>query len=111
MWISHTTLSYMLLTKVYVTYSAGVAFTNDTPLATPLLPAEVFMLILTPGWFSLRLDVYSPSQVLQTYGRFYHVDLASLLSEKLHIAGFLCSESVTSLHSSLEPIRHPLAFD
>jgi hypothetical protein len=36
--------------------------------------------------------------------------LPSILSEKLHIAGFLCSASVTSLHSSYEPIRHPLAF-
>jgi hypothetical protein len=44
MWISHTTLSYMLHTKIYVTYRTGVAFTNDKPLATPLLPAEAFTL-------------------------------------------------------------------
>ena len=31
----------------------------------------------TPGWFSLRLGVYPPSQVLQTAGRFYHVAPAS----------------------------------
>ena len=67
----------MLRTKVYVTYRAGVAFTNNKPLATPPLPAEAFTLSKAPGRFSLRLDVYSPSQVLQTYGRFYHVDLAS----------------------------------
>lgn len=29
-----------------------------------------------PGWFSLRLDVYSPPQVLQIDGRFYHAVLA-----------------------------------
>ena len=76
MWISHTTLSYMLHTKIYVTYRAGIAFTNDKPLATPLLPAEDLSLISAQSRFSLRLDVYSPSQVLQTYGRFYHLDLA-----------------------------------
>jgi hypothetical protein len=31
----------------------------------------------TPGWFSLRLGVYPPSQGLQTAGRFYHVVSAS----------------------------------
>ena len=66
----------MLHTKVYVTYRAEVAFTSDDTLATPPLPAEAFTLSKAPGLFSLRLDVYSPSQVLQTYGRFYHVDLA-----------------------------------
>jgi len=44
MWISHTTLSYMLHTKVYVTYRAGVAFVNYDTLATPPLPAEAFTL-------------------------------------------------------------------
>jgi len=73
----------MLHTKVYVTYRAGVAFANDNPSATPLLPAEAFTLILTPGRFSLRLDAYSPSQVLQTDGRFYHVDLASLFVREI----------------------------
>jgi hypothetical protein len=73
----------MLLTKVYVTYRAGVAFTSNDTLATPLLPAEAFTLILMPGRFSLRLDVYSPSQVLQTYGRFYHLDLASLFVREI----------------------------
>jgi hypothetical protein len=67
----------MLLTKVYVTYRAGVAFTSDETLATPPLPAETFTLLKAPGRFSLRLDIYSPSQVLQTYGRFYHLDLDS----------------------------------
>ena len=75
--ISRTTLSYMLLTKVYVAYRTGVAFTNNKLLATPLLPAEDLSLISAQSRFSLRLDVYSPSQVLQTYGRFYHLDLAS----------------------------------
>jgi hypothetical protein len=44
MWISHTTLSYMLHTKVYVAYRAGVAFASDDTLATPLLPDEAFTL-------------------------------------------------------------------
>jgi hypothetical protein len=66
----------MLHTKVYVAYRAGIAFANDDTLATPPHPAEALTLPLAPGRFSLRLDVYSPSQVLQTYGRFYHVDLA-----------------------------------
>ena len=34
----------MLLTKVYVTYRAGVAFANDDKLTTPLLPVEAFTL-------------------------------------------------------------------
>src|SRR5271169_589488 len=33
-----------------------------------------------PGRFSLRLDVYSPSQVLQIVGRLYHLVLASLIA-------------------------------
>ena len=45
MWISHTTLTYMLHTKVYVTYRAGVAFANYNTLATPPLPAEAFTLL------------------------------------------------------------------
>ncbi len=36
----------------------------------------------TPGRFSLRLDVYSPSQVLQTNGRFYHAVLAFRVVEE-----------------------------
>ena len=35
----------------------------------------------TPVRFSLRLGVYSPSQVLQIHGRLYHLALASLLPE------------------------------
>ena len=34
----------------------------------------------TPGRLSLRLDVYSPSQVLQIVGRLYHLVLASLIA-------------------------------
>src|ERR1019366_2799106 len=33
-----------------------------------------------PGRFSLRLDVYSPSQVLQIVGRLCHLVLASLIA-------------------------------
>ena len=33
----------------------------------------------TPGRLSLRLDVYSPPQVLQTNGRFCHIALAFLI--------------------------------
>ncbi len=37
----------------------------------------------TPGRISLRLDVYSPSQILQTNGRFYHVVLAFLVAREI----------------------------
>jgi len=73
----------MLLTKVYVTYRAGVAFASDDALTTPLLPAEDLTLPSAQSRFSLRLDIYSPSQVLQTNGRFYHVDLASLFVREI----------------------------
>jgi hypothetical protein len=35
----------MLLTKVYVTYRAEVAFASDDILATPLLPVEACTLL------------------------------------------------------------------
>src|ERR1700720_2051444 len=34
----------------------------------------------TPGRVSLRLDVYSPPQVLQIHGRLYHLVLAFLIT-------------------------------
>ena len=98
MWISHTTLSYMLHTKIYVTYRAGIAFTSDDTPATPPLPAEVFTPPRAQSQFSLLLDVYSPSQVLQTYGRFYHVDLASLFVREITYSRvpLLCERYLTS---------------
>src|SRR5450759_3474391 len=47
----------------------------------------------TPGRFSLRLDVYSPSQVLQIVGRLGHLVLASL------IAGEITNSRAPSLHA------------
>src|SRR5215469_10424904 len=64
----------------------------------------------TPGRFSLRLDVYVPSQVLQTYRRVYHPPLPPVLSELLQTAGPLRSPGITRLPRSYGPIRHPLAF-
>jgi hypothetical protein len=50
-----------------------------------------------PRRFSLRLDVYSPPQVLQITGRIYQLVLASLWSETLQAAGPLCSTVITPL--------------
>src|ERR1700733_12764015 len=41
----------------------------------------------TPGRCSLRLDVYSPPQVLQIDGRLCHLVLAFLMLETLQMAG------------------------
>src|ERR1700682_1011960 len=41
----------------------------------------------TPGFLSLRLEVYSPPQVLQIHGRLYHLVLAFLIVEKLQTEG------------------------
>ena len=60
----------------------------------------------TPGWFSLRLDVYAPSQVLRTYRCVYHPPLPSVLLEPLQAAGLLRSTNVTSLHRYYKPDRH-----
>ena len=65
----------------------------------------------TPGLLSLRLEVYSPPQVLQIHGRLYHLVLAFLIIEKLQTEGPLCSADITLLHRSYGPIRHPLAVD
>ena len=64
-----------------------------------------------PGRLSLRLDVYSPSQVLQIVGRLCHLVLAFLIMEKLQTEGSLCSADITLPHRSYGPIRHPLAVD
>src|SRR6202023_918591 len=65
----------------------------------------------TPGFLSLRLDVYSPPQVLQIHGRLCHLVLAFLIMEKLQTEGPLCSADIALLHHSYGPIRHPLAVD
>src|SRR5712671_2782922 len=65
----------------------------------------------TPGFLSLRLEVYSPPQVLQIHGRLCHLVLAFLIMEKLQTEGPLCSADITLLHRSYGPIRHPLAVD
>src|SRR3954466_16062966 len=41
----------------------------------------------TPGFVNLRLDVYSPPQVLQIYGRLCHLVLAFLWVETLQTVG------------------------
>src|SRR5260370_34815006 len=41
----------------------------------------------TPGFLSLRLEVYSPPQVLQIHGRLCHLVLAFLIMEKLQTEG------------------------
>src|SRR6516225_11852680 len=64
----------------------------------------------TPGRFSLRLDVYSPPQVLQIDGRLYHLVLAFPTLEILQMAGPLRSTDIAPLHCYCGPGRHPLAF-
>ena len=64
----------------------------------------------TPGRFNVRLDIYVPSQVLQTYRRVYHPSLPPMLSEPSQAVGPLCSTGITRLPRYCGPIRHPLAF-
>src|SRR6202030_927355 len=64
----------------------------------------------TPGRFSLRLDVYSPPQVLQIDGRLCHLVLAFLTLETLQMAGPLRSTDITPLPRYSGPSRHPLVF-
>src|ERR1035437_4608499 len=65
----------------------------------------------TPGRLSLRLDVYSPSQVLQIVGRLCHLVLASLIAGEITNSRALRSTDITPLHRYCGPIRHPLAVD
>ena len=64
-----------------------------------------------PGRISLRLDVYSPPQVLQKCGRLCIPSLPSLWSETALTAGSPRSTAVTPLPRYYGPILHPLAFD
>src|SRR3989440_5745697 len=64
-----------------------------------------------PGRFSLRLDVYSPPQVLQINGRLCHLVLAFPMLETLQMAGPLRSADITPLHRYYGPSRYPLVFD
>src|ERR1035437_8397228 len=64
----------------------------------------------TPGRFSLRLDVFAPSQVLQTHGCLCHLTLASLSLEQLQTAGLLRSTDITPLLRYYEPLRSLLVF-
>src|SRR5476651_2671338 len=63
-----------------------------------------------PGQFSLRLDVYSPPQVLQIDGRLYHLVLAFPMLETSQMAGPLGSADIAPLHRYYVPSRHPLVF-
>ncbi len=79
--ISRTTRSCPLHIKGYGTYHAGAAFSEGprrTIAPTPPLPAE-HLDAVAQRWFSLRLDVYPPSQVLQITGCLYHFTPASPL--------------------------------
>jgi len=78
--ISRTTRSCRLLAKGYVTYRARAAFGDRRllPAPTPPLPADALMLHAARP-FSLRLDVYPPSQVLQSNGCLSHLTPASPL--------------------------------
>ena len=82
--ISRTTRSCRLLVKGYETYRARAAFGDRRLLSppTPLLPAKALTLQAARP-FSLRLDVYSPPQVLQIDGCFYHHTPASPLDEEV----------------------------
>ena len=84
------------------------------PRPTPSRPAEAPSFLSespeTPGRFSLRLDVYSPPQVLQIDGRLYHLVLAFPMLETLQMAGPLGSTDITPLHRYYGPSRHPLVF-
>src|SRR5450759_1915353 len=64
----------------------------------------------TPGRFSLRLNVYSPPQVLQINGRLCHLVLAFPMLETLQMAGPLRSADIAPLHRYYGPSRHPLVF-
>ena len=60
---------------------------------------------------SLRLDVDPSPQVLQIYGRLYHVVPASRCGSGMPTVGHLGSPGITPVHSYYVPIRHPLVFD
>jgi len=89
----------MLHTKVYVAYRAGIAFTDDVSIgystsssrnlyaAVKRQAGSAFALMYIPRLRSCKLMV-----------DFIMSTLPSILSEKLHIAGFLRSASVTSPH-------------
>ena len=64
----------------------------------------------TPFLVSLRLEIYSPPQVLQTYGRLCHLVPAFLVVRETSTAGRLRSTGVTPPQRYYTPIRHPLAF-
>ncbi len=76
--VSRTTRSCRLLAKGYETYRARAAFgvRRLLPAPTPPLPADALMLQAARP-FSLLLDVYPPSQVLQLNGRLFHLTPAS----------------------------------
>ena len=63
-----------------------------------------------PRRISLRLDVYSPPQVLQIDGRLCHLVLAFPMLETLQMAGPLGSTGITPLRRYYGPSRHPLVF-
>ncbi len=59
---------------------------------------------------SLRLEIYSPSQVLHLDGRVCHSARASLFVGEWSTAGRLRSTGITPLLRYYAPLRHPLTF-
>ena len=77
--ISRTTRTCTLRVKGYGTYQAGAALGTGRllhrfqPKSRPEAPRP----------FSLHLDIYPPSQILQINGCFYHYTPASLVDEEI----------------------------
>ena len=109
--ISRTPLSCWLRTKGYETYRTGRAFGGlqvpDT--VTGRYRASPYSTV--SNRISLRLDVNPSPQVLQIYGRLYHLVPASRFGSGMPTVGRLGSPGITPVHSYYVPIRHPLVFD
>ena len=91
--ISRTTRSCTLLVKGYETYRTGAPFGCGSKVtAYSIASSRCPGASKAPRRFSLRLDVYPPSQFLQIDGCFYHFTPASLVDEET-----MCSR-VPSLH-------------
>src|SRR4029077_4327114 len=89
----------------------GAMQPRPTPSRPPEPPSFLSESPETPGRFSLRLDVYSPPQVLQIDGRLCHLVLAFPMLETSQMAGPLRSTDIPPLRRYYRPSRHPLVFD
>ncbi len=91
--ISRTTRSCTLLAKGYETYRTRAPFgCGSKATAYSIASSRSPDASKSPRRFSLHLDVYPPSQFLQTDGCFYHFTPASLVDEES-----MCSRA-PSLH-------------